>query len=397
MGMLVYDFSYLFLLFYLIVFEMIKQRTIKFEKNELNPLMLMLILELIIFIFSGLIGKMLEYFFTKGILGMHYNNLMLILSLIINGLIVAILINIIKIKKNKIKNITSKVKSLNLGNRIFWMLFSLFLSFEIILFVSDIEGVTSFIKGTILVIFVSLLFFMIWQMADLIQSFANKQKMIDTFQQNKQLNDYLKSVQEQYDDLRKFKHDFKNIVLSMHMEPNDLVSKNYEQLYRELTQQKEFTSDLDGKIIVEYKKIVNEPLRGLVIQEFFKAKSSGINLNVEIADNYIQLDDDILNVVRIVGILLDNAIEETTVGVKKNIDLAFIKNDDVLEISIENPLNHSVDVRDIFKQGYSTKGNGHGTGLANVSELIDKDSNLYLDTEIISNKLRITLMILKGG
>lgn len=237
---------------------------------------------------------------------------------------------------------------------------------------------------------------MCWQMVNLFKAFSTNQKIANELEQNKQMNEYLKNIQEQYDDLRRFKHDFKNIVLSMSVGSAEKTGRDYEELYQELTQQKEFTTDLDGKIVSEYKKISNEPLRGLIIQKFFKAKSSGIKLNVEIIDNYIQIDNDVLNIVRIIGILLDNAIEETANGSNKNVDLAFVKNDDILEVSVENPLSHEINVKDIFKKGYSTKGAGHGTGLANVSELIDRDSNLYLDTEIVGNELRITLIILKG-
>lgn len=233
-------------------------------------------------------------------------------------------------------------------------------------------------------------------MINLFRDFSVQQKLANELKQNRQLDEYLKNIQEQYDDLRRFKHDFKNIILSMSVDSSENASKDYEELYRELTQQREFTNDLDGRIVSEYKKITNDPLRGLVIQKFFKAKSNSIKLNVEITDNYIQIDDEVLNVVRIVGILLDNAIEETSNGLNKNVDLAFVKNDDVLEISVENPLNHSINIKNIFKKGYSTKGENHGIGLANVSELIDKDNNLYLDTEIIDDKLRITLIILKG-
>lgn len=392
------DIGYFIFIIFFITYSKSKFRKIKILNEKSDLLLLSLIIEVAVFQLCAYLSmKLISGVEVTRHLNLSKGDLMLVSSEFVNLIIIILILIVITKKESIITSTVVKIKTLKMERQIFYMLFSIFFAFEVILFIGNIERITAAIGGTILIVFLFIVFFMGWQMLNMIKIFSIRQKMANEAEQNKQLNEYLESVQAQYNELRRFKHDFKNIVLSMNVGSTEKTSKNYDELYQELIQQKEFTSDLDGKIISEYKRIANEPLRGLVIQKFFKAKSNGVKLNVEITDNYIQLDNDILNVVRIVGILLDNAIEETITGTNKNIDLAFIKNDDVIEISIENPLNHSVDVRDIFKQGYSTKGNGHGTGLANVSGLIDKDSNLYLDTEIINDKLRITLMILKGG
>lgn len=388
------SFTYVLFLMYFIVRKALKEKNIKFDKSNIIIVTVSLIVEMIFSLLGSLIARIIHISQLKSLL--NVNNIEPILGLAINTIIFIIVLKIIKSKKEEIFYLKEKIKDLKLSNQFFWMLIFIFISFEVILFIDGLENITSVMNGTILIIFVSFLFFMCWQMVNLFKAFSTNQKIANELEQNKQMNEYLKNIQEQYDDLRRFKHDFKNIVLSMSVGSAEKTGKDYEELYQELTQQKEFTTDLDGKIVSEYKKISNEPLRGLIIQKFFKAKSSGIRLNVEIIDNYIQIDNDVLNIVRIIGILLDNAIEETANGLNKNVDLAFVKNDDILEVSVENSLSHEINVKDIFKKGYSTKGAGHGTGLANVSELIDRDSNLYLDTEIVGNKLRITLIILKG-
>lgn len=399
MSLLFEDFTYILFLMLFIVKMILKERTIKFSKNRTIVMMIALISEMIFSLFGSLIARIVNLnkpkdFFVLSLI--NVNDLKSVLGLIINLTFFIAALEIIRFNEEKIVYIEERVEYLNLSNQFFWMLFFILISFEVILFVGSLEQMTSVMNGTIFLIFISFLFFICWQMINLFRDFSVQQKLANELEQNRQLNEYLKNIQEQYNDLRRFKHDFKNIILSMSVASSENASKDYEELYRELTQQREFTNDLDGRIVSEYKKITNDPLRGLVIQKFFKAKSNSIKLNVEITDNYIQIDDEVLNVVRIVGILLDNAIEETSNGLNKNVDLAFVKNDDVLEISVENPLNHSINIKNIFKKGYSTKGENHGIGLANVSELVDKDNNLYLDTEIIDDKLRITLIILKG-
>jgi len=310
MGIIFDDFSYVLFLSCFIIYEFIKNKDWLQSADFINPFIFSVLLEVIIYISSGFIGRAVRYSFFRNYHGTVGNNLISVFSLIINAIIVGTIIIVLKENSLKIAEIQNKISSLKLENQIFWMLLSLFISFELILFIGDFEGITIFIQGTLLVMYTSFLFLMIWQMINLIRVFSARQKMGDERKQNEQLSEYLENIQEQYDDLRKFKHDFKNIVLSMNVRSNEDVDDSYEKLYKELSQQKEFNSDLEGKIISEYKLINNEPLKGLIIQKFFKAKSNQVKLNVEIFES-VNITDDVLDIIRIVGILLDNAIEET--------------------------------------------------------------------------------------
>lgn len=393
------NFIYIiFLLFSLII------KNTKNKKNcseyKMNLLIFSLVLEIIMSLLGTLFLKPIIFGLIKigmmpAILGK--GDFEATLGLLINFILMIVVLVVIKSRKAKILKIREQIQSLNLGNHIFWMLSSVFIFFEMILIIGQIEKITFLMNGTILISFISFVLFMCWQMINMIQVFSAKQKIKNDIEQNKQMNAYLTNIQEQYEDLRRFRHDFKNIILSMNVGSKDKTSKSYEELYRELSKQKEFTSNLDGKIVSEYQKITNEPLRGLIIQKFFKAKSNGIDLNVEILDGNVDIKNDILDVIRIVGILLDNAIEETINNKFKVVNLAFIKSEDAFDISIENTLNHQIELNSIFKMGCSTKGTGRGTGLANVNAMVERDSDLYLDTEVKDNKLKITLVILESG
>lgn len=394
------DFMYMILPFIFMAWEFYRKKSIKFSKVDINYFLVALILELIISMTSQSMCKVVLYivnrahFYSKKI---NYLELYLMLGPLINFLIVLTISEITLKFRFYLEELQEEIMSFKLDNQIFLMLLSLFISFEVILFMGDLEGVTTLITGTLMVAFVSFTVLMTWLAYNLIQVWSIRQKNSNSKEQNRQFDDYLNSVQQQYADLRKFKHDFKNIVLSMKIGSDGKFNESYEELYSELLNQKEMSTDLDGKILSEYKKISSEPLRGLIIQKFFKSKSNGLKLDVQISSDSVDLRENILDIIRVVGILLDNAIDETIKCENKNIRMAFINNDNTIEISIENPLEHPIDIRKIFKDGYSTKGTGRGTGLANVSRIVDSKSNLYLDTEIINNNLRITLIILERG
>lgn len=383
MGMVFDDLSYMLIIIGFIFIEMIRQKRLtKFNKLRINFFLLSSMIEIILLITSSALEKAIFKILPR--FGNPHsfptnNDWKAITAIVINFLVFLVVWKFFKKNQRVIDDLKQRISDFGLGNQIFWMLGSLFFFFEIILFIGDLEEITNSISGTITVTFVAFAIFMGWQVVNLIQIFSERQKVLNDLERNRQMNAYLTNIQEQYDDLRRFKHDFKNIVLSMGMKDGQ-PSRQYEKLYDDLLKQDEFTADLDGQIVTEYRKVNNEPLRGLIIQKFFKAKSQGVKMIVEITDKEVELKNDVLDVVRVMGILLDHAIEETLQGDDRDIDLALIQTDDTLEISLENPLNHDLKVQDIFKCGLS---------LANVKDIVERNPNLYLDTEIIEHKLRI--------
>lgn len=141
-------------------------------------------------------------------------------------------------------------------------------------------------------------------------------------------------------------------------------------------------------------KLQNEPLRGLIIQKFFAAQRAGVNLQIEI-DDLIKISNmDILPIVRILGILLDNAIEHS--AEEKEIKCAFIKSLDLIEVTVANRAPNLKNIDQLFQKGYTTKVNHSGFGLANVKELLNKNKSLLLDISFSKRILKITLIITTG-
>jgi len=86
---------------------------------------------------------------------------------------------------------------------------------------------------------------------------------------------------------------------------------------------------------------------------------------------------------RLLGILLDNAIEATYECTEKIINV-YIRKDFKIKrqlLIIENTYNNKeIDVEKIFEKGYSTKDSNTGLGLWEVRQIIKKNNNLNLYT-----------------
>ena len=86
---------------------------------------------------------------------------------------------------------------------------------------------------------------------------------------------------------------------------------------------------------------------------------------------------------RILGILLDNAIEAAEQSNEKLINISFRKDDKNKRniILIENSYaNKEIDIDTIFHKGYTEKENHSGIGLWEVRKLLSKNNNVNLFT-----------------
>lgn len=98
---------------------------------------------------------------------------------------------------------------------------------------------------------------------------------------------------------------------------------------------------------------------------------------------------------KILGILLDNAIEASSNSSEKLMLIDIYNDDDKIIIYIENSYSGKVNIKKINDKGYSSKGNGRGYGLYIIKQLIKKNDNLKFEQYINGNKFVSILSIEK--
>ena len=134
-------------------------------------------------------------------------------------------------------------------------------------------------------------------------------------------------------------------------------------------------------------EVVNNPaVYSILTAKYHKADELGIKINLQIFLNLNELNMKIYEFTRVLGVLLDNAIEAASQCEKKVIHLEIrkdIKSPRQLLI-IENTYNNKdVDTARIFEKGYTTKKDNsqpHGLGLWEVNQILKKNKNLALFT-----------------
>ena len=187
---------------------------------------------------------------------------------------------------------------------------------------------------------------------------------------------YNKTLQILHDNIRAFKHDFANIVSGIggYVDTNDMegLRKYYKQLLQDCKQ----VSNL-GSLNPE---VINSPsVYSVLANKYYRADSLGIKISLESFIDFKNLHMGIYEFTRILGILMDNAIEAASECDNKLINVV-IRNDVKQHrqlLIIENTYKEKdINLDKISEKGYSTKPNNTGLGLWEVDRIIKKHKNL---------------------
>lgn len=189
-------------------------------------------------------------------------------------------------------------------------------------------------------------------------------------------------LQHKYDNICAFKHDFGNIMQGFggFIKTRDIngLERMYDDVICECQEINNY-NQFD-------KEIINNPaVYNIINNKYILAKQYDIKLKVEVYIDLNTLKIKTYELCRILGILLDNAIEAAKECDEKRISIKFIKdnynNRDL--IIIENTCkNYLVDINKMKQKGFTTKKNKvfHGLGLWKVNQIIKKNENLRLYT-----------------
>lgn len=203
-------------------------------------------------------------------------------------------------------------------------------------------------------------------------------------QQFENLVEYSTQIESMYTDLRSFKHDYVNIMSTM---SGYFESKDYEGLEKYFNENIVTTGkklSKDNYRLNQLKNIQNLAIKGLISSKLIYAHEMGIDVYIDIVE---PIDDFYIKDVdlgRIIGIYLDNALEAVKECEDKRIRFNIAKTDQNVCITIANTYDSSkkIPLGMINRKGYSTKGENRGMGLYNVDVIISKYNNIFKQTKI---------------
>lgn len=221
----------------------------------------------------------------------------------------------------------------------------------------------------------------------------NKRAVSKIEEDKKCLEEKNKNLLEVTDNMRCFKHDFNNIIQAIdgYIYLDDM--KSLQVYFKSLLDECNHIKVVDS---INSKVIENPAICGVLLNKYRIAEENNIEMNIDLLASLKELDEKSYVVSRMLGILLDNAIEATKECEEKIINFEVMKDikKNKLVITIENTYeNKDVDTCKIFEKNYTTKKGNTGLGLWKIQDILRKDNSLELftskDDKMFKQKLEI--------
>lgn len=273
-------------------------------------------------------------------------------------------------KLDFLEDIAKKDKFIIIANLVFGIIALIAQIIILSYYVDNLPIIITFLS------FISLLTYFVISVYSLTRIF----KLILTTRKLQTSEEYNRSLRILHDNVRSFKHDFDNMVTTIggYIKTNDM--KGLETYYSELVDDCQRVNNL---YILNPEVVNNDGIYNLLTKKYYEADSKDIKVNITFLLDLSTLNMKIYEFARILGILLDNAIEASSECEEKIINLTFrddSKNHMQLIIVENTYADKSVDTEKIFEKGISGKENHTGLGLWKVRKLVKKNNNINLYT-----------------
>ena len=204
---------------------------------------------------------------------------------------------------------------------------------------------------------------------------------------------YSQQIERLYTDLRRFRHDYLNVLSSIKygIDSKDIaiISDIYDNILEKTK------TRIEGKQyeIANLINIKDEAVKGVLASKILEAQGQSITIHLEVSDIFEVSRMELLDFITVLSIFLDNAIEASLDSGTKEVNIALISGETKVVIVVNTIAQESINTVGIFKLGRSSKGEGRGIGLSTVREILGKYPNCSLSTQSKDYRFKQTLKI----
>lgn len=213
--------------------------------------------------------------------------------------------------------------------------------------------------------------------------FYDKERIEQERKEFQQIEEYTAQIESMYNNLRAFKHDYVNILTTL---SGYFLEKDYQGA------EKYFEESIlpSGRRIVNdnfkinlLSNITNKSLKGLIASKLMYAHEMGIDVYIDIIEQIDEIAMQDIDLCRVLGIYIDNAIEASLETEKKEIKFNMVKEPKHVAVIIMNSfVDSGLTIGRMEKEGVSSKGENRGVGLSNVRKILSGYPKVYKTTYI---------------
>lgn len=186
---------------------------------------------------------------------------------------------------------------------------------------------------------------------------------------------YIQTLEEIQKEVRLYRHDFKNMMAGLYLDVQQGNIAAVEQYMQDLLS--DFDRNLDQKIQIsnQLANVQIIELKSLLLTKLNQMDVNHLKYQIEVLYPLSSCAMDTPNLLRCIGIILDNAIEYIEVQ-GGDIDIMITAQRDYTNFLISNSLIDEINMSQIWHKGFSTKGEDRGLGLFSYQEITKRYANV---------------------
>lgn len=215
----------------------------------------------------------------------------------------------------------------------------------------------------------------------IIFSSDNRNKILE--ETNKQMLNYVTKYEKIITEQGKTNHEFKNQLMVI----RGYAQMNSPKLMEYLDSVVEDTKKAHSSYLIsQLNKFPDGGIKGLLYYKLSLMDDEKIKYDINV-ETGVKTKLNSLNMVmyknitKILGVLLDNAIEASKNVQEKKITISVSKEKSIVKFNIYNTYKGKIDVNKIGT-GYTTKGSGHGYGLRLVKDIIEENKEFSVINKV---------------
>ncbi len=386
--MLTYYFSYYIFNFFIIlliifpIFAILKRKNVKFN---LFNLIFTILYTTALFKTSELLVT-LVYTILKITLWIN------IMDKVVFSILTFIFVKLFTINLNNFtKQQSSVIYNLLLFISVFILVFYNFLSINSVM---ESNNIPLYYMSISVITFFFILFILI--SSSLLKNLHIKIEVEAEKQKLEQQKKYIESLEKNNNEIRKFKHDFNNIILGLegYITSNEVNNIKLRDYFYNNIKNLNTKIELDNIVLSHLNNIKVPSIKNLLTNKIISAQNNDFKVNICVEDKIDNFYVNEMHLSRVLGIFLDNSLEAgLELDNNRFIELIILKANKTIVIQITNTFkNTNLDIDKINESGYSTKGENRGIGLSSANDIISKH-NMILNTRIEDNLFKQILTI----
>ena len=298
---------------------------------------------------------------------------------IVNSIIIGIITILVSRNKNTIKifkQISSKVE---VSHKLKTAIFTILIIGVVCLLYYNITTIFEFNLQYTITFFSIVLFFILYYIY--MEERNNYQKLKDEYNI---IFNYVQTFEDWIDNEQMYRHELKNnlsIIRNL---------SNKKEINKKIDKMLQMNMLIDDSYIEILKDIPKGGLKGLLYYKLALANKYNIDMYIDVSpkinNKLTKINKTLLESICIIlGIYIDNAIDECKKMKRKNITIEIYEKDENLNIVISNTCNKVISIKKMNKKGYTSKGKGHGNGLYFANKIIKREKRLNTEQQFLNN------------